>query len=199
MTPHGWSRSLGSFVVAIAVASIAAITASAHDTDLKDPNDTRGTLDIRQVKLAHEDRPPMWTVVTFAEWRIHEIWDRGYVEILLDTRRDERPEYYALIRANEWTLEGTLWRIREIGPDSYLGTVPLKRMSGRSVSATVGLWRLEFGERRDYYRWQVHTIFTSDVCRRSCHDLAPNRAAVLQWRPGRSPSPSVSPSPSPSP
>jgi hypothetical protein len=192
-------RIAASFVAAITTALLAAFVAGAHDTDFNDPNDTRGKLDVRQVKLAHDSGAPRWTVVTFAEWGAFEMWDRGYVEVLLDTRRKKPPEYYVLVRSSRSELQGTLWRLHAVGPDSHLGSVPVTRPSRRSVSVQLGLWRLEFGENRDFYRWQVHTVFTSDVCRRTCHDDAPNLNPVLQWRPGRSPTPSVSPSPSSSP
>jgi hypothetical protein len=195
MSDRRWLRTTAPFAAAIATALLAALAAGAHDTDLTDPNDTRGKLDVHEVRLAHDTRTPKWTVVTFADWGVFEMWDRGYVEVLLDTRRGENPEYYLLVRASRSELLGTLWRLHAFGPDTYLGTLQVTRRSRHSVSVQVGLWRLEFGDRRDFYRWQVHTIFTSDVCRRTCHDYAPNATAVLQWRPGRSPSPSVSPSP----
>ena len=194
-----WPRIAGPVAAAIATAMLAALAAGAHDTDLKDPNDTRGKLDVREVRLSHRTASPRWTVVTFADWGVFEMWDRGYVEILLDTRMERDPEYYLLVRASRSELVGSLWRLHPTGPDSYLGTVPVKRPSRRSVSVQVGLWRLDFGDRRDFYRWRVHTIYTSDACRRTCHDYAPSRTSVLQWRPGRSPTPSVTPSPTPSP
>ena len=196
MSARVW-RTIGSFALALVTAGLAAIVASAHHTDLTDPNDTRGKLDIEEVHLAHDVRPPVWTVVTYARWGIHQMWDRGYVELILDTRRDERPEYYVLVRADVWTLEGTLWRIRPKGRDVDLGAVPVKRRSLDSLSVEVGMWRLEFGDRRTSYRWRVHTMFTGDVCPRSCHDFAPDvdAEAVIQWRPGMSPTPTVSPSP----
>lgn len=199
MTERRWFRVSASFAAAVATALLAALVAGAHDTDFRDPNDARGKLDVREVRLAHEEGAPKWAMVTFARWGALEMWDRGYLEVLLDTRREEDPEYYVLVRSNRSELQGTLWRIQPVGPDSYLGGVPVTRPSRRSVTVQVGLWRLTFGDRRDFYRWRVHTVFTSDVCRRTCHDFAPNGTSVLQWRPGRSPSPSVTPSPSPSP
>ena len=52
--------------------------------------------------------------------------------------------------------------------------------------------RLTFGASRAFYRWWTETIFTGELCRRTCHDHAPNGDPVLQWRPGMSPSPSPS-------
>jgi hypothetical protein len=172
-----------------------AFVAGAHDTDLRDPDDARGKLDIREVRLAHDTRTPRWTVVTFSKWGNRRMWDRGYVEVLLDTRRTELAEYYLLVRTNRSKVEGSLWRLHRFGPDTHLGAVEVGRLSLRSVSVQVGLWRLNFGEHRDFYRWWVHTVVTSEACPRTCHDVAPNRNPVIQWRPGRSPSPSVTASP----
>jgi hypothetical protein len=190
-----WVRVAASFAAAIATAVLVSFVAGAHDTDITDPNDTRGKLDVREVRLDHETPTPKWKIVTFADWGVREMWDRGYLEVLLDTRRGETPEHYLLVRSNRSELQGTLWRFHAVGPDSYLGGVEVTRPSRRAVTVQVGLWRLTFGKDRDFYRWQIHTVFTSRVCRRTCHDDAPNINPVLQWRPGRSPSPSVSPSP----
>lgn len=195
-------RVLGSFAMltlAVLVVPLLSIVAGAHDTDLLDPNDTRGALDVRQVRLAHEPGPPRWTIITFEEWRTAKMWDRGYLMVLLDTEAGAPPEYYLLVRAERSELKGSLWRVRATGPDSYLGSVPTRRYSRRSASVQVGLKRLVFGPQRTFYRWWVQTVLTSDICRRTCHDRAPDVEGVLQWRPRMSPPPSQSPSPSESP
>lgn len=189
-------RASAPFAAALVTVMLVAIVAGAHDTDLLDPNDTLGKLDVRQVRLAHQPPPPVWTVVTFAEWRTAEMWDRGYIMVLLDTSGGERAEYYLLVRSIGAVLRGSLWRARIYGPDSYLGTVSVRRTSPRSASIQVGLSRLKFGAARSSYRWWVQTVFTGPTCRRTCQDRAPNGQAVLQWRPGMSPSPSPS-SPTP--
>jgi hypothetical protein len=183
---------------AITVALVAAI-AGAHDADITDPNDTAGKLDIQEVRVAHETGKPRWAIVTFGEWGTKQIWDRGYIIVMLDTRRGVAPEHYLLVRSTGATLVASLWRIRSVGPDSFLGPAPVKRWSPRNATVQVALSRLEFGASRSFYRWWAETLFTSDFCRRTCHDRAPNVDAVLQWRPGMSPSPSPSPSGSPSP
>lgn len=195
-----WARPASPFAAAASTIVVMALVAGAHDTDLRDRDDARGKLDIREVRLAHEGRPPMWTVVTFSKWGNFEMWDRGYVEVLLDTRRTEDADYYLLVRTNRSRVEASLWRLYHFGPDTYLGPAAVKRLSLRSVSVQVKLSRLEFGEHRDFYRWWIHTVVTSPVCPRTCHDVAPNGGRrVKQWRPGRSPTPTVTPSPSPSP
>jgi hypothetical protein len=193
-------RAVAPFLVVLVTVLFASIAADAHHTDLRDPDDTRGALDVREVRLAHEGGPPAWSIVTFAKWGVLGMWDRGYLIVFLDTQGSPEAEYYLLIRSDRWSLEGTLWRAHVYGPDSLLGTVPVWRQSGRSASVRVRLTRLTFGPNRIFYRWWAETVYTSDGCRRSCHDRAPNgTATVLQWRPGMSPTPSPSPSPTSTP
>jgi hypothetical protein len=174
------------------------VVAGAHDTDFLDPNDARGKLDVKQVRLAHVPGPPTWTIVTFAEWSTAGMWDRGYIMVLLDTQGGVGAEYYLLVRSAGSALQGSLWRAHPYGPDSYLGSVPTSRPSRRSASVQMSLKRLTFGASRSFYRWWIQTVYTSDLCRRTCHDRAPNQQSVLQWRRGMSPTPTQSESQSPS-
>ena len=187
------------FAAAFVTIALIAAVAGAHHTDRQDPNDTPGKLDVSNVRFAHRSGPPQWHVVTFAQWGTGEIWDTGYVMIMLDTAAGAPAEHYVLVRSTGSSLVGSLWRARNVGSDTYLGTVPVSRPSRRSVLIQVGLFRLTFGEHRSFYRWWVVTLFTGSTCRRSCQDRVPNGNPVLQWRPGMSPSPSPSPTPSPSP
>ena len=193
-------RVLSPFVAGLATVVLVSLAAGAHDTDLTDPDDTRGALDIRQVRLAHDGVPPTWTIVTFAKWGVLKMWDEGYLIVWLDTEVGPDPEYYALIRSNRYRLEGSLWRARIYGPDSLVRRLDVWRLSGRSATVRVRLVDLAFGPKRTFYRWWVSTVYTSDVCRRSCQDRAPNGTeTVLQWRPGMSPTPPPSESSSPTP
>jgi hypothetical protein len=192
-------RAAAPFAAALMTVALMAVVAGAHHTDLLDPDDTRSRLDVRQVRFRHQPAPPFWTVVTFGEWRTAEMWDRGYIMVLLDTEGGVGAEYYLLVRSTGRALGGSLWRAHSTGPDSYLGSVPVKRFSRRSASVQVGLSRLTFGKSRSIYRWWVQTIYTSNTCRRTCQDRAPNGDPVRQWRPGMSPTPSPSPTESPSP
>lgn len=196
MTSRRWPRVAAPFAAALATATTMALMAAAHHADTTDPNDTRGRLDVKRVRFDHQG-PPNWRVVTFSKWTIRGMWDRGYIMVLLDTAGGEAAEYYLLVRSNGRSLEGSLWRARAVGPDSRLGSAKVWRRSGRSVTVQVRLRRLDFGEKRTVYRWWAHTTFTDDVCRRSCHDRAPDRGAIEQWRPGMSPDPSPSDPPSP--
>jgi hypothetical protein len=197
--PTRWLRAAALLVAAVATVVAMSLVAGAHHTDLLDPNDARGKLDIHEVRLGHAAGPHFWTIVTFARWGIGEMWDAGYLMVMLDTRFSPEAEYYLLIRSDGTSLLGTLWRVHASGPDSNLGAVPVRRLSGRSASVQVRLSRLTFGPTRRFYRWWVLTLYTSAVCPRTCFDRAPNGTTVLQWRPGMSPTPSPSPSPSGSP
>jgi hypothetical protein len=180
------------FAAAILTVAMMAFIAGAHDTDVMDNNDVRGKLDMQKVRLRHQPGPPFWTIVTFQEWSPRDIWDRGYLMIFLDTTGGPPADYFLLIRSTGPALEGSLWRVRGVGPDTRLATVPVVRQSRRSASIQVGLRRLEFGAKRAFYRWWAQTIVTNDVCRRTCQDRAPNGDEnQLQWRPGMSPSPSA--------
>ena len=198
MSGSRFLRAAAPFAAAIITIALMAAVAGAHDTDFRDPDDARGRLDVKEVRLAHTAVPPTWTIITFGEWSIAGMWDRGYMMILLDTQAGVGAEYYLLVRSVGTALQGSLWRAHAYGPDSYLGTVPTRRPSRRSASVQVSLKRLTFGASRSFYRWWVQTVYTSDLCRRTCHDRAPNREPVRQWRPGMSPTPTSSPSPSPS-
>jgi hypothetical protein len=198
MSATRWVRVLAPFVAAAVTVALVAVTAGAHHTDATDPNDTRGKLDVRAVRMGHRFSTPNWTVVTFGKWSTASIWDKGYIFVMLDTQGKKAPEHYLLVRSVGTSLLGSLWRLRTVGPDSYLGTVPVSRPNLRSVYVQVRLGRLSFDEGRRFYRWWVETLFTSDVCRRVCIDRAP-KVPVLQWRSGMSPTPTPSPSPSPSP
>jgi hypothetical protein len=192
-------RAATPFAAAIITIAVMAVVAGAHDTDFLDPDDARGKLDVKQVRFAHDPGPPTWTIVTFSEWTTASMWDRGYLMILLDTEGGVGVEYYLLVRSAGTTLEGSLWRAHAVGPDSYLRPVPTTRFSRRSASVQVMLSRLTFGARRTFYRWWVQTVYTSDLCRRTCHDRAPNQDPVKQWRPGMSPTPTSSPTSSETP
>ena len=136
---------------------------------------------------------------TFGEWRTAEMWDRGYLMVLLDTQGGAGAEYYLLVRSAGDRARGLALAAPHVGPDSYLGSVPVDRWSRRSASVQVGLSRLTFGASRAFYRWWVETIFTGELCRRTCHDRAPNgdpRPAMEAGDvPDAVPSPSGSPSP----
>jgi len=172
-------RALGLVAGGVMVVGLA-LPASAHHTDLRDPNDVRGKLDIREVQLAHREAPPVWTVVTFQKWRIREMWDRGYVLVFLDTMGTADPDYFALVRSDGERMRATLYRDRRKAADVAVRKLRTWRRGGRSVSVAVPLRFLEFGPHRTSHLWWAQTLKSGPACRRICIDRAPDDGAVEQ-------------------
>jgi hypothetical protein len=184
--------------IATVIATIAAVALATH-APIGDPDDTRGPLDVRRVRLLHDDGPPEWTVVTFSRWTTRSIWDRGHVFVFLDTIGDSDADYFAHIRSNGRRLLGALWRIpaKHGARDRWLRSLVAWRDSGRRASVRVPLGSMNIGPSRTFFRWWVYTSFVGDRCRSTCIDRAPNTGSRQQWLPGFSPSPSPTDTPSP--
>ncbi len=189
-------RSVVPFLVAglIVAMALAALAAPSFHSDVDDPNDTRGLLDVRKVRLDHQGRTEV-TVITFADWRPASIWDRGNAYVFLDTQGGEDAEYFVVVRSTGSDLQASLWRDRRDRRDLFLRNVKVRRKSSDGMSVAVPIKTLEFGRFRTSYFWWAMTSFTGEVCRRTCLDRAPDGGAVEQWRPGMSPTPTNSPSP----
>jgi hypothetical protein len=189
-------RPLVPFSIATVVAALAvvAIAAPRFHHDVVDPNDTRGLLDVKRVRLDHEGGTEV-TVITFDTWTAGSIWDRGNAYVFLDTEGGDNPEYFALVRSIGSDLRASLWRDRRDRRDKLLRRVAVRRKSKDSASVSVPIKSLKFGPHRESYFWWATTTFTAKVCRRTCVDRAPNDGSLEQWRPGMSPSPSPSPDP----
>ena len=84
VSPSRLLRPGAPFVAALLTIVLMAIGAGAHHTDLADPNDTLGKLDVRRVRFDHTGAAS-WTLTTFSEWTTGSIWDRGYLLVMLDT------------------------------------------------------------------------------------------------------------------
>jgi hypothetical protein len=187
------------FLVALTIAAvaIAAIAAPSYHSDARDPNDTRGLLDVRRVRLDHEGRTEV-TVITFADWTAASIWDRGNAYVFLDTEGGENPEYFGVVRSTGSELQASLWRDRREHRDVFLRNLRVRRKSRDGVSIEIPIKTLEFGRFRESYFWWATTSFTAEVCRRTCIDRAPDAGSIEQWRPGMSPTPTNTTTPSPS-
>ena len=157
----------------------------------------RGKLDVSTVRLAHQPAARSGRF-TYQEWSIREMWDRGYLMVMLDTREGAPADHYVLVRSNLFSLEGTL-----ADPLRGAGLLPRHRPRAEVHAERVDPGRAQpaaWGATRPFYRWWVQTIVTSDRCPHTCQDRAPNGGATaLNWRPGMSPSPSPSPTSTPSP
>ncbi|GIU97755.1 MAG: hypothetical protein KatS3mg013_1558 [Actinomycetota bacterium] len=186
--------------VALALATVvaAAAWAAIMPQRVLDPNDTPGRLDVRVVRF--EDPPgtgPEWTVITFDPWTVGQMWDRGWVYLLLDTRGDEAADHLVVVRSDGRRLLGSLWRVATgTGRDRYLRAVAAEKVGERAAWVRLPLRALTFGPSRTFYRWWVQTWWE---CEGRCADRAPDVGSELTYRPGMSPSPSPSPSPEPPP
>jgi hypothetical protein len=177
-----------------------ALTAGAAPSSTNDPNDTRGPLDVRRIERIGSEKP-RWTIVTFGDWRVARMFDRGYFLVYLDTFGSRRFDYYALVRSKGSGLSGTLWRDRTNRDDVRIGFVESFRRNDRSVAVRVPLRRLHIPPDRFFYFWQVRTLYTGPHCTQVCIDIAPNGRGVFEVIPGgpspspTTPLPTITPSP----
>ena len=183
-------RRAGTIVIAAGLIAALAITAWAALNVVSDPNDTKGLLDVRTVRF-DPDGPPEWTVITFTSWTIPSIWDTGYVIVYLDTRGDDDPDYYGLIRSDGEDMRADLYRDLNT-TDRRLRSLKVWRNGGRQVSLRIPLRFVKIGINRTLYRWSVLTLFTNSKCHQVCFDPVPDSGMVDQTL---SPSPSPTPSP----
>ena len=183
------------FVVAAVTAGVLAFGAAANHLSPDDPNDTRGPLDVQKVEMDGTDFP-RWRVVTFGGWTAAEMFDAGYITIVLDTFGSSRVDYYVLVGSNGRQLYGHLWRDRTNKRDFKVGTIDLWRTDRSEVSVRIPLGKMKIGEQRPFYRWRVETIFTGERCRRVCFDFVPDEGRIVEPLP-IAPSPTVTPTPPP--
>ncbi len=178
---------LAALVIAVVLGIVA--VAGAHHSDLVDPGDTEGPLDVHEVRLDHRGRTE-FTIVTFAPWKPRGIWDRGAVFVLLDTFGDERADYYVLARSTGTDMQASLWRDRKGGRDLFVRRVAARK-GPRSVTVALPVRTLDFGGARTSYFWWANSTFTGVKCRRTCIDRVPDDGSIEQWRPGMSPAPAA--------
>jgi hypothetical protein len=87
-------RRAAALTVLAVVAGLALPVLAAFVVAVDDPADTRGLLDVHQVRFDDaSDGLPAWTVITFDEWTVRQIWDRGNVLLHLDTFGPADPDY----------------------------------------------------------------------------------------------------------
>ena len=197
-------RAVGLLVAVATLAMVVSFGASASHSDIVDPDDTRGWLDVRRVTTDGGNRA-QWKVVTWGSWQASQIWDAGYVTINLDTFGTPTPDYYILVGSVGTHLFGELWRDRVTKRDFRVSGVRVWRDARNSLSARIPLAKMTIGDRRVAYTWYVETLFTSDSCRRVCFDHVPDQGVVTEPLPvvtptvTPTPAPTASPTPSMSP
>jgi hypothetical protein len=187
-------------VGAVAVASLAAVLpASAHHADQTDPNDTLGKLDVRAVELDHDEGPPLWRIETFGAWTVHEIWDRGFFVVQLDTKGDESVDHLVIVRSDGRKLVGSLYVVKPDGTEKPIDDLPAAKDGSRAVTVSVPLRKLAIGATRQSYFWSVLVTYTGNACQATCFDSVPDSGMIEQLLPGVTPSPTPSPTVSPTP
>ncbi len=184
------------WVVVVSVAL--AVVASPAGAGQSDPGDTPGRFDLRAVRF--DDRPiPRWTFVTFAPWRIDQVWDAGYLIVQLDTRGDEDVDLMAVVRSDGRRLVATLYRLRADGGQVEIARLTTGKAGRRGAWVAVAMHKLGVGRSRTSYSWSALSTYTSSGCPHTCIDVVPNQGMIEEPLPGASPSPSPSPTASPSP
>jgi hypothetical protein len=170
-------------VLGIVIASmLIPVLVQAHHVDPRDPNDTRGLLDIKRVDVAFT-RQPRFQVITWRRWTAKQIWDKGFGLVWLDTFGKGRYDYYALVRSNGSGLVGEMFRDRQGRRDRRLFFVRAWKASRNSFSVRLRLSRLRMPASRRVYRWKVQTLFVGSRCRRTCFDFVPNQRAIREPNP----------------
>jgi hypothetical protein len=171
------------FVVAIVIVSmLVPVLVLAHHVDPRDPNDTRGPLDVRRIDVVRR-RTPRFEIITWRGWTARQIWDHGFGLVRLDTFGSSRFDYYALVRSTGSRLRGDLFRDRARRPDHRLFALRTSKASRRSFRVRIPLGRLRMSRSRAVYRWEVQTLFVGSRCRRTCFDFVPNQRAVRERNP----------------
>lgn len=173
----------GVVALAVALVVLGAVPALASHTDLTDPDDVEGRLDLEQVLLEHDADPFLWTFRTFREWKPRELWDRGYLLVELDTRGDERTDYVAMIRSTGRALEGLLLRPRRNGTLARIAALDVWKAGPDGAGIALPLDAVRFGEGRTSFRWSASSLFTGSACPRTCIDRAPDEGLVEQELP----------------
>lgn len=188
-------------VVAVATAVLGVGLALAATVRVVDPDDTRGVLDVREVRLdLVSGQPPAWTIITTDTWRIPSLWDRGYFFVEIDANNTPEADHYVLIRSDGRAMRADLFRVVPTAAKDYrVGALTVWRTADDRVSVKVPLSWIKFGPYRTFYRWWVVTSLMSKGCPDGCIDRAPDAGAITQYRPGMSPTPTPSPTASTAP
>lgn len=175
--------------VALVAALLTSLLASARHVDVRDPNDTRGALDIKRVAMA-DGRTAKWRIRTWQSWKVAELWDAGFFLVYLDTFGGSRADYYALVRAAGREMVGALYRDREGKRDIKIRSLRARHPAPRLVDVSVPMGKVRRRGSR-VFRWYTLTLFSNKRCKRFCFDRAPNNGWISE--PGPAPSPTVPP------
>lgn len=154
---------------------------------ISDPNDSRGPLDLSEVRI-EPGAEPVWRFTTFEPWSISGTRDRAFFLVLIDVLGDPDPDYNALVRSTGFQLVGTLFHTGP-GGEFSVGSLAVSRPNGRSVAVRVPFSLMDEDPSRlvdgstALARWQIQTVFNGEGCGGACFDLAPSFTSVATTRP----------------
>jgi hypothetical protein len=188
----------------LAVVAALAVSARATHSDLVDPNDVRGVLDVHTVVFRHESGPYAWVFGTFPSWTVRGIWDRGFFVVELDTLGSKAVDYRVVLRSNGRSMIGDLFRLKRAGDLVHLRTLPSWRAGSHGGGVELPRAAVRYGSGRTSFFWRTASLFTGERCRTSCLDLVPDGGTMVeQLLVEPTPSPTITPttsaSPTPSP
>jgi RTX calcium-binding nonapeptide repeat (4 copies) len=149
---------------------------SCFPEDPPDPNDAGGILDVKRVEVGAGNRW-VWNVTTRGRWSLRRLWDDGYLIIYLDTRDNQKPDFYLLGRSTGGRMRGTLFRDGP-GRDARIGGVKVGHPDKRTARFLFDLGRIDVEPGRDYIRWSAQSILVNAVCSKSCFDRVTNEGAL---------------------
>lgn len=185
--------------VAVVVGALVALAsipfwATAQLSQTTDPNDVKGLMDVRKIKVSGSNKPRFLTT-TFHRWRAKRVWDAGYTLVYLDAKGDDWFEFYALIYSDGRSMKGRLYRHRRQKSDYVVRKLSAWKPNKKKVVVKIPLKHLNMPEKRTVVRWYVQTLMTGRDCPSVCIDRAPDKGALDFLLPLPTPTPTVSPSP----
>jgi hypothetical protein len=149
---------------------------SCHPKNPPDPDDAGGILDVRRVETTKGDRWS-WGVTTRGRWSLRRMWDDGYVIVYLDTRENERSDFYLLGRSTGGRMRGALFR-DGTGRDARIGGVKVRHPNRHTARFLFDLDRIPVEPGRDFVRWSAQTILINGKCAKGCFDRVTNEGAL---------------------
>ena len=168
---------LAGTALALPIVLGAVFPAAAASSTVSDPRDVRGKLDLKEVRRSGSERLT-WRMITHERWSVTDIWSTGSLVVDLDTRGDERPDYYVLIEPTHTNMKAKLFRDRRQKDDYQIGKLKAWRKDQKSASFQLPFRRLTVGGDRTTYSWRAQTLFNgNNHCHDVCFDLAPQSEA----------------------
>jgi hypothetical protein len=173
---------VGPGVVALATVLVVALAAPAlaNHTDLTDPEDTGGLLDLRVVVLRHDSGPYEWIFKTYGSWTVRKLWDRGAFVIQLDTLRDEAVDYFVVVRSDGRSMVADLFRKRASGKEIHMRKLRARRAGSRGAAVLLPRAAVRYGTHRTSFLWRTLSTFTGETCRVTCIDRAPDDGSMVE-------------------